>query len=77
MAGNRSGSEQRVIAGASRDGVFKALAVEADRHGGVGRGALPTPPIHLFGGKYLLGNSFRTYCDRQQPGHAGSRTSTG
>ena len=44
MAGNRSGSEQRMIGGATKDGTFKALAVEGDRFGGVGQGSLPTPP---------------------------------
>ncbi len=44
MAGNRSGSEQRMVGGASSDGTFKVLAVEADKHGGVGQGALPRPP---------------------------------
>jgi xanthine dehydrogenase YagR molybdenum-binding subunit len=44
MAGNRSGSEQRMAGGATEDGIFKALIVEGDRYGGVGRGALPTPP---------------------------------
>ncbi len=44
MAGNRSGSEQRMAGGATKEGLFKALVVEADRHGGVGQGALPTPP---------------------------------
>ncbi|MDG2150525.1 MAG: xanthine dehydrogenase family protein molybdopterin-binding subunit [Planctomycetota bacterium] len=74
MAGNRSGSEQRVIAGASRDGVFKALAVEADRHGGVGRGALPTPPyIYSVGNTYSEIRSVHTATDSSRamraPGH--------
>ncbi|MCP3916249.1 MAG: xanthine dehydrogenase family protein molybdopterin-binding subunit [bacterium] len=44
MAGNRSGSKQVMKGGATKDGVFQALYVEADKHGGMGRGSLPTPP---------------------------------
>ena len=44
MAGNRSGSRQFMRAGATSDGTFKALWVEADRLGGMGGGSLPTPP---------------------------------
>ncbi|MCB9898384.1 MAG: xanthine dehydrogenase family protein molybdopterin-binding subunit [Planctomycetes bacterium] len=44
MAGNRSGSKQRMVGGATKDGKLRALLVEADRLGGVGQGSLPTPP---------------------------------
>ena len=44
MAGNRSGSVQRMKGGATADGRFLALVVDADRLGGQNDGSLPMPP---------------------------------
>ena len=44
MAGNRSGSIQDMEGGATADGTFKALFVDAIREGGMGGGSLPTHP---------------------------------
>jgi xanthine dehydrogenase YagR molybdenum-binding subunit len=44
MAGNRSGSRQRLRGGATRDGKLRALLAQADKHGGMGQGSLPMPP---------------------------------
>ncbi len=44
MSGNRSGSRQKMSAGASKDGRIVALDVEAHKFGGTSGGSLPTPP---------------------------------
>ncbi|MCB9916410.1 MAG: xanthine dehydrogenase family protein [Planctomycetes bacterium] len=73
-AGNRSGSIQRVRAGATKDGKLSAYAVEIDRLGGVGRGAgNPAPYAYRAGATHVATRSIRTHTDSSRamraPGH--------
>jgi len=74
MAGNRSGSVQRMRAGANKDGSFVALSVDADRLGGMGLGALPTPPyIYTVQHSHAVVRAVHTATDSSRamraPGH--------
>ena len=44
MAGNRSGSKQKLRLAADKDGKLIAVDLDAEKHGGQGRGALPGAP---------------------------------
>lgn len=74
MAGNRSGSRQRLRGGATRDGVLRALLVEADKHGGMGQGSLPMPPyIYAVEASWAEVRNVHTATDpsraQRAPGH--------
>ena len=74
MAGNRSGSVQRMTAGVLRDGTFHALDVDADRLGGMGNGSLPTPPyIYQVANTHAVLRAVHTATDNNRamraPGH--------
>lgn len=74
MAGNRSGSVQTMVGGATRSGELTALTVEADRLGGLGGGSLPSPPyIYRVGSVASRVRSVHTATDSSRamraPGH--------
>ncbi len=74
MAGNRSGSTQSYHAGASKDGKIVALKATAEKYGGMGGGALPTPPyIYEVKKRYAQVGSVYTAMDANRamraPGH--------
>lgn len=74
MAGNRSGSLQHLRGGANADGTLVALHAEADRHGGMGGGSLPTPPyIYNVGETFARVRSVLSATDPSRamraPGH--------
>jgi xanthine dehydrogenase YagR molybdenum-binding subunit len=74
MAGNRSGSVQRLKGGANADGTLVALHADADRIGGMGNGSLPTPPyIYTVGESFARVRSVLTATDPSRamraPGH--------
>ena len=72
--GNRSGSRQSMVGGATRDGKFAALRVEAQRLGGLGGGSLPGPPyIYAVDRVWSRLSSVHTHTDSSRamraPGH--------
>ncbi|MHC5005040.1 MAG: xanthine dehydrogenase family protein molybdopterin-binding subunit [Planctomycetota bacterium] len=74
IAGNRSGGEQRVRAGASADGKLVAIDSDIWRHGGLGRGSNPgLPYIYAAGTASMRLGSVRTNTDANRamraPGH--------
>jgi len=69
MTGNRSGSRQTIKIGADEDGLLVAMSLDAERHGGVGGGALPGPPyIYRIEGE-------GTVLSRIRPVHTATQTS--
>ncbi|MEZ6013492.1 MAG: xanthine dehydrogenase family protein molybdopterin-binding subunit [Planctomycetota bacterium] len=74
MAGNRSGSWQRVRGGATKDGKLVAMLAEGDRLGGMGGGSLPTHPyIYEVATSWTRNRSVHTSTDPNRamraPGH--------
>jgi len=74
MAGNRSGSIQHMVGGASADGAFKALVTDCIREGGQGGGALPSHPyIYSVESAFHMARSVYTALDSSRamraPGH--------
>lgn len=74
MAGNRSGSKQRIRLGASEDGTLTAIHVDAEKHGGMGGGAFPGAPYRYQVGEYYYrAQSLHTAADANRamraPGH--------
>lgn len=74
MAGNRSGSKQRIRLGADAEGKFTAVLVDAEKHGGMGGGAHPGAPYRYQVGNYhFRGQSLHTAADANRamraPGH--------
>ena len=76
IAGNRSGSYQRFRGGATRDGKIMAVEIDADKLGGMGRGALPIgdrPYIYSVAAPFIKTRSVTMALDPNRamraPGH--------
>ncbi|TDJ74594.1 MAG: xanthine dehydrogenase family protein molybdopterin-binding subunit [Planctomycetota bacterium] len=74
MGGNRSGSQQTIVGGASKDGRLVALVAKADRFGGTGGGAFAgLPYIYKVENSFFESRSIYTATDSSRamraPGH--------